>query len=348
MKKRFIFGMLLGLLLPITTVFAHYDRSYWHEEKETTQFIEQYTEWMSTIPDDRKLSQLSIPGTHDTMAHRSNLPFLNIVRTQTMDLKQQLNSGIRYLDIRIAYHQDYFELYHGAVKLRYRLEDVFEIVKDYLTKYPSETILMRIKQEHTHANDLEMKLLFDKYYKKYQSLFWDKNQSIHKDNPTLKEIRGKIVLLPDVFSIDQGINYRSIVKQDQYNLRSNWDLYNKWEAIKKHLNVANTASRQLIFMNYLSGSGGAMPYFVASGHVTTATKSSRLSTGLTEPLFRNRYPEFPRLGKFGIFSTIYFEGMNTLTADYLINQSINRAGIVVADFPGEKLIDAIIQVNYRK
>ncbi|MFM0601351.1 phosphatidylinositol-specific phospholipase C [Streptococcus suis] len=349
-KKKISFALTacLGLFLLFpTSTHAHYDRAFWYEEQVTTPHIEQYTDWMSTIPDNRFLGELAIPGTHDSMAHSNHLPFRDIVRTQTMNLQQQLESGIRYLDIRLAYMGDHFALYHGSIALGYQFEEVLTTIQNYLISYPSETILMRIKQEHTHASDPEMFTLFESYYQRYSSLFWNTMTSSNGYNPTLGEIRGQIVLLPDVLSIEHGINYRFVITQDQYHLNTNWDLYKKWEAIKNHINQANTSSIDFIFMNYLSGSGGSFPYFVASGHVRPATDASRLSTGLTEPGFRHRYPDFPRTARLGVFATISFEGTNTLVADYLRNNQIRRPGIIISDFPGERLINEVIQCNYR-
>lgn len=349
MKKRIRVALFtcLGLFFFPTFARAHYDRAFWYEEQATTPHIEQYTDWMDTVPDTRFLGELAIPGTHDSMAHSRHLPFRDIVRTQTMSLQQQLESGIRYVDIRLAYMKDHFALYHGSVALGYRLEDVLSTVQRYLQAHPSETVLMRIKQEHTRASDAEMLSLFETYYQRYSSLFWEPWTSSNGYNPTLGEIRGKVVLLPDVLSIEHGIRYRSVITQDQYYLQTNWDVYKKWEAIKRHIHQANTSNRDFIFMNYLSGSGGSFPYFVASGHIRPATGASRLSTGLTEPGFKHWYPDFPRTGRVGAFATISFEGTNTLTADYLRTHQIKRPGIIVADFPGERLINEIIQCNYR-
>ncbi|MCK4023372.1 phosphatidylinositol-specific phospholipase C [Streptococcus suis] len=350
MKKK-ITALLLGLMMVFgvsTNVYAHYDRAYWHEEKETTPYIEQYVDWMITIPDDRRLSDLSLPGTHDTMAYNGNIAFGNIARTQTMNLEQQLNSGIRYLDIRLAHRGNYFQLHHGAVDLGYNFDDVLQTVISFLESHPTETVLMRIKQEHTGENDRRMLELFTKYYEKYKESFWDREKSENPYNPRLSEFRGKILILSDVYSIYQGINYREVIKQDEYHLGSNWDLYRKWESVKSQIEKSDKEYPDRIMMNYLSGSGGAYPYFVASGYINPDTYASRLSTGLTEPGFKNYYPDFPRTGRFGVFATISFEGTNTLTADYLRSQGIKRAGIVAADFPGERLIDEIIQCNYRK
>jgi len=198
---------------------------------------------------------------------------------------------------------------------------------------------MRIKQEHTSESDGRMMALFNDYYAKYQDLFWKSEYSATPSNPSLAELRGKIVILSDVYSIRQGMSYRDIHKQDEYHLSTNWDLYGKWERIREHLETRNRGDPDSLYMNYLSGSGGVYPYFVASGHSSSDTYGSRLSTGLTEPGFKNYYLDFPRIARVGVFATIAFEGTNTLTADYLSKGGMSRAGIVVADFPGERLAD---------
>lgn len=345
-KRGLVGAVLLTSLTANQIVHAHYDRAYWHEEETTTPYIEQYVDWMITLADYRRLSELSIPGTHDTMAY-GQLPVSSIVQTQTMSLEQQLQSGIRYLDIRLAHKGDYFQLHHGSVDLGVSFEVVLDAITGFLQEYPSETILMRIKQEHTSESDGRMMALFNDYYAKYQDLFWKSEYSATPSNPSLAELRGKIVILSDVYSIRQGMSYRDIHKQDEYHLSTNWDLYGKWERIREHLETTNRGDPDSLYMNYLSGSGGVFPYFVASGHSSSDTYGSRLSTGLTEPGFKNYYPDFPRTARVGVFATIAFEGTNTLTADYLSKGGMSRAGIVVADFPGERLIDEIIQCNYR-
>lgn len=347
-KKSFFVVVILGvfLMFPLT-VYAHYDRAYWHEEQETTQFVEQYVDWMITVPDSVQLSDLSIPGTHDTMAYNNHLIFGDISRTQSMTLEQQLRSGIRYLDIRLNHKGDHFQLHHGSIDLGYNFDDVMRKIIVFLQKYPTETVFMRVKQEYSSRNDLEMLELFTKYYKKYEDFFWDKELSAVPDNPPLSELRGKVLIFSDVYSIRYGINYRDVLKQDSYYLGTNWDLYSKWEAIKSQVINSNSEDQERITMNYLSGSGGVMPYFVASGHTNPDTYGNRLSTGLTEPGFKSYYPDFPRTGRIGGLATISFEGMNSLTADYLSEKMVKRAGIIVADFPGERLINEVIQCNYK-
>ena len=62
--------------------------------------------WMSHVPSNFKLSYLSLPGTHDTMSRTGG----DAVQTQSMDLQNQLDAGIRVLDIRIGFIMDSFGL----------------------------------------------------------------------------------------------------------------------------------------------------------------------------------------------------------------------------------------------
>lgn len=349
MRKRkkycltFIACLYLGIA--ITPVSAHYDTAYWNE----TRVSGDNSKWMSQLPDSTRISEMSIPGTHDTMAHKANLLGADNARTQSMTLPQQLYSGIRYIDIRAKYKNTYFQINHGITDTGYTFNDVMLSLRQYLKENPSETIFMRFKQEDSSASDDQMKKLFSQYYNEYESIFWKPKQSENSQNPQLRELRGKVVLVSDVLSITEGLNYRNIRTQDNYHLNTNWDLYTKWNRVKDQLNTANNqSSNNTIYMNYLSGSGGSMPYFVASGHSSPGTGDARLATGLTEPGFHYRYPDFPRVNWFGTFATIAFEGTNTLTANWIERNKPKYVGFIVADFPGERLINNIIRTNFGK
>ncbi|MCI8497151.1 MAG: phosphatidylinositol-specific phospholipase C [Clostridiales bacterium] len=346
MRMKKLLAALLAMVLTLSvmtpiSVSAHKDYAYWHETSRT----QTKADWMKKLSNNKRTSELSLPGTHDTMAHRSDLLGGDIARTQTMSLTDQLMSGIRVLDIRLKYENSkLLKCHHGVAYLKAEFADVLRDIKDFLKKNPSEAIFMRVSQENSNVSDQKMKEAFDYYYNQNKDLFYNGGSQ----NPTVGEIRGKIVLLPKVGSLyNYGIKYKSLKIQDDYYLKTNWDLYSKWEKIKNHVTESNKSSRSQIYMNYLSGSGGSFPFFVASGHVTSGTNASRLSTGKTTPLFKNSYPDFPRTGKFLGMATISFEGTNTLAADYLNKNKIKYCGMVMADFPGSRLINSIIDCNWR-
>ena len=100
-------------------------------------------------------------------------------------------------------------------------------------------------------------------------------------------------------------------------------------------------------MNYLSGANGSFPYFVVSGHSSPGTSAPRLSTGLTTPVWKDSYPDFPRVDCFIGICTIAFEGTNILTANYIANSSYGSSivGMVMTDFPGKRFVENIIRLN---
>lgn len=176
------------------------------------------------------------------------------------------------------------------------------------------------------------------------------------NNPRVQDVRGRIVILQN-FAADaqHGIPYGSAFDtQDNYNFDSVWYLWYKWDAIRNHLQKALDGPAEQLYMNFLSGSGLAFPYFVASGHINAATDADRAPTGLLDPPSSDMYrdgvaksprTEFPRLNPFLGISIIYFEGTNIMTRAWNGTGKRSRVGIVYADFPGAGLINKIIGYN---
>jgi 1-phosphatidylinositol phosphodiesterase len=100
--------------------------------------------WMRDIPDDAAVTALSIPGTHDSCC--TDGPF-GFFKTQNLDLADQLNAGIRFLDIRLAHYKDNLFVHHDVVHMEKCYADVLKICISFLGRHPSETILMSVKNE---------------------------------------------------------------------------------------------------------------------------------------------------------------------------------------------------------
>src|ERR1700745_3454281 len=89
---------------------AHDHHSYVHADGNQVD----NPNWMSILPDGIPLSQLSIPGTHQSLSrHSGGITPLDAVKTQSMALRFQLESGIRVLDVRCAIVGNSFNIYHG-------------------------------------------------------------------------------------------------------------------------------------------------------------------------------------------------------------------------------------------
>ncbi|MBE9030096.1 phosphatidylinositol-specific phospholipase C, partial [filamentous cyanobacterium LEGE 11480] len=324
-----------------STAAAHRHPAYSHNARS----VASNPNWMSRISGNKKLSQLSLPGTHDTMSRYGG----DIPKTQSMTLPQQLQSGIRVLDIRNRHIKNAFAIHHGPVFQKAMFGDVLNQARAFLRRNPSETILMRVKPEHTATgNTRSFEATFKNYKTRYPGLFYTGSS----DDPRLKAVRGKIVVLQNFSGGDHGLPYSRMFKasQDDYKLTTNWSLYSKWTKIKSLQRRANASNgNQGFYINYLSGAVGAFPYFVASGHSSPGTSAPRLSTGLTTIVAnRSKYRDFPRTTCLGKACTISFEGTNVLFANsiktnsgryYEPSRQTRYTGIVMADFPGKELIN---------
>lgn len=173
--------------------------------KMTVVFMPQITgeEWMTTIPDSKKLNELSIPGTHDSGTY---LASPGGSKCQNFDAKGQLAHGIRFFDVRL---DNQLEICHGIDHFNIHFDDMLEDFYDFLDKHPKEVVLMCVKDE---TGDNEVPDKFKQYVEnnKLKNYLYTDNQI-----PTLKECRGKIVLFRR-FAMPSG--------KSSYGI----DLYSRW------------------------------------------------------------------------------------------------------------------------
>jgi hypothetical protein len=129
-------------------------------------------------------------------------------------------------------------------------------------------------------------------------------------------------------------------------MNTNWNLYDKWTAVKSFLAAANAAP--VSQLSFWTGYGGSFPFFVASGQLSSGNGGSLLSTALTTPGFSSSYPDFPRIWCFIGICTIAFEGINILAYKRILSQGYTYLGIVFTDFIGDQVITKAISVNTGK
>ncbi|QHV47620.1 phosphatidylinositol-specific phospholipase C (plasmid) [Bacillus cereus] len=348
LKSSILTCLTLASLCTTTTVFADSHPGYSYE----SNIDYQNATWMSELEDSKKISELSIPGTHGSMAlHGASIFDENLTKNQTMNLSQQLHSGIRYVDMRVKRVKDSFAMHHGIVYQKAMFEDVLKDTIQFLREHPKETILMRLKEDtDPEAGSQSFEQILKKYKERNVSYIWDPNSvaSPEKNNPQLGDVRGKIVLLQNfTASQEYGINYDSLYTQDKFEVGIGPNgIYDKWNSVKAHLLQANNNSKNgKIYLNHFSGTGGGLavltnfyPWFVASGKESRNTNSNQK---LVQTNATNEWADFPR----DMNGQVFYGGMNTMGTDFIQKNGMNHVGIIAADFPGPGLIDNIIQLN---
>ncbi|MFB6505967.1 MULTISPECIES: phosphatidylinositol-specific phospholipase C [unclassified Streptomyces] len=156
-------------------------------------------DWMAAVPDGTELRALTIPGSHDSGA-RYGGPW---TECQNTTIAEQLNSGIRFLDVRCRVTGGSFAIHHGASYQNLMFGDVLGACWDFLAAHPTETVLMRVKQEYSEESDATFRAVFDDYL---DNRGWRPLFRIDGALPTLGAARGKVVLLADNAGLP-GVRY---------------------------------------------------------------------------------------------------------------------------------------------
>lgn len=144
-----------------------------------------YENWMRELSDDLMISQLSIPGTHDS----GTAGFMFCGETQKLDIQSQLNCGVRAFDIRAGIRNDSTLLvFHSALLHGCGIDMVFQTLTDFLAAHPSECLFVVLKRE-CGDEDTWNNLIRDCLHK-YEDFFADLDHNL-----TIGQIRGKILLM---------------------------------------------------------------------------------------------------------------------------------------------------------
>ncbi len=161
--------------------------------------------WMSNIKDEIFLYDINIPGTHDSGTRYTAGYVSGIVAScQDKSITQQLNSGIRYLDIRLDVDMD---VNHAGVvcytsawtvkKNKLTLTKVLDKIKSFLNKNPSETVIIQLKPEGTLVKKNKDYLTeLNKILEKYSSnMYSDTSNNKSMSELTMGDVRGKFIVV---------------------------------------------------------------------------------------------------------------------------------------------------------
>ena len=163
------------------------------------------TDWLDMVRDEVKVCKLSIPGTHDPMTgmgfYQPGLKFVfNMTAiSQLSDLEEQMNSGLRFFDIRPVVSTDtiakkkILRLTHGISELDVSFEQTIDWLQAYLKAHPSEFFIAKLQFDNGFEDQKDVySLLSDVLHmSKYQGLFVEN----WRPDITVGEMRGKILWL---------------------------------------------------------------------------------------------------------------------------------------------------------
>lgn len=262
-------------------------------------------DWMSYLPDNLLLAYLAIPGTHDTMAFFGG----SLAECQSWSLRNQFNAGVRFLDIRPRHYRNRLPIFHGVSYQRTYFDQVLKDTVAFLTEYPSETVVMRVKEEYEPYQNTRS------YYKSVAEVVRQIGEHCFLRSsslPTLGEARGKIIILQQFSSQGEGPDFGPpypgrMSISDAYQVS---DDAVKWAEVERHLEVAKKGDPERAYLTYCSGS-----------HWLLYTP---------EALARKINPRV----------------LNYLNTKSLAGR-MRSVGIVIMDFPGAELVRQIVLDNWK-
>lgn len=243
-KKHKIIGIITLLASIIISIFAMVPISN----------IKESSIWMSKVDDNKKIVELSIPGTHDSGATHSIFDVAG--KCQDLSIKQQLKIGVRFFDIRLQQVNDSLNVVHSFVDQNLSFEKVLKDMDGFIKENNSEFLIVSIKEDADSKNSNKS---FDKLVLEYLNRY-DKTICLDNNLPeTIKEARGKIYILSR-FSSEIGIQaymgwqdsttftIDNLYVQDNYCID---DINIKKEDILNTLNYSKTNQDKLV-LNFTS------------------------------------------------------------------------------------------------
>lgn len=279
---RFICGVMIAVIaLILIQVFVSDDDPNVNVDLDMTVPYADTANWMGELPDDVSLSEITIPGTHESAARYVMLGYS--LRCQETSITDQLNNGYRYLDLHIALDKSKKE--HSIKLVRafgnchesgnlfssyLHLNDVTGDIYKFLQEHNKETVIVNFKIEDDDNIKEVQKLLAEELQANED--YWYTDEEI----PILGDARGKAVLATRFTDkADTGVIGLNMIWDEQDNSkpvdipyelyvndsfrlwvqdRYNYSVEDKYEAVIDGLENCE-ADQNTFFLNFVSTSG---------------------------------------------------------------------------------------------
>lgn len=281
--------------------------------------------WMASLPDTVPVCRLSIPGTHDSGTSGVRFPMRHYARTQTMDLSEQWDAGIRFFDLRPKLEGGKLKIYHGPANCHLGFDEALLIIKRKIEAYPTEfcVVMTNSAGGGQTAVDMTMDII--------NSVIPSHMLASFSGDMTLADMRGRVLLIHRNLPSKgrdypgtvvrgwpgNGSSYQARMVSSTGNSAGLWAqdfftdggrgnyLDSKWDMVTGMVRAFASAPEGVWCINHLSG-------YTGSGISTNINRNARVT--------------------------------NARLLEYLGNHK-KPVGIVSMDFPQQELIDAIIFLN---
>ncbi|CAC5359193.1 plc [Mytilus coruscus] len=166
---------------------------------------------------------------------------------QSLSLSIQLKIGIRFFDIRCRHFKNGLPIHHGQFYENCNFADCMNTMTSFVKSHPSEVLLVRVKEEYKAAKCT--RTFCETVWLTFQN--YRENIWLEENIPSIKEVRGKIIILRDFTRENNpiGIPYASLDIEDYWKAFS----YNeKWRRVKAHLDDTRSTTDNPIHITFNS------------------------------------------------------------------------------------------------
>lgn len=171
--------------------------------------------WMSSINGDTLLTDLIIPGSHDSATH----DMMWMARTQDKTVYNQLLSGTRYLDLRVTKDVGRLVICHGIIK-GMELSGVLDEIVSFLDAHAQEGLIL----DFQHFYEDTQNDVFAMISTKLAGRIVINNSSTPMDfieNLTLDDIRGKCLIIWGSEILPSGSENGVFIRDNDMTARQN-------------------------------------------------------------------------------------------------------------------------------
>ena len=278
--------------------------------------------WMSQLPDTLLITQIAIPGTHDSSTYHSTINDPT-TRCQERDFMTQLNQGIRYFDFRLGSRgsNEALKFFHGPIDQHVTLDEVMRTFRTFLEANPREILFVQIKPEHdenVNGKNFAQRVREQTYESPTYRHLWSTNSLV--SNMYLYGLRGKIVLIRNYTGSTSGIDLYS-VKSKNENTR-----WGGWVGSSFHIEI----------QDYFDISGHILPRFDSD-----VTKKKRYIKDLIDYAIYNKTNESRETHYLNLNFWSHSFALGTSPQGYAgeINRYMRYSGMFTTKVPGVQLMD---------
>lgn len=240
------------------------------------------SKWMSKLSGDTNLCDINMPGTHNSGSTYTVAVVTGVVAScQDDTIPEQLQKGIRYLDIRC---DNDLNINHGGVicysnvltidKYKVTFPKLLDDVENFLEENPTETVLLQLKKEGGGKGNFLENINGD--LKSRKKVFRSENPCI--SGIKLDDVRGKIVILSRVNGVNVPYHFSgwmdnctywnsrlagaSLVVQDNYKAKTHKE---KLDVIKSfYEKIWREDLKNKFVINFTSCVGPYCPELIAN------------------------------------------------------------------------------------